>query len=162
MKTVFTPGTSEKDVFTLDTAAGRARIFQKRLDEIVAQLTASGKRSTIDDAIYELRTSNDPNDQQLLVAMGENPSAFRSEHLKREKFLTDMHQAARDIAAAQKPSTEVTAAIKAAQNDRATAFNSRVDELMREGFDFDAAIRQMRANAADAALIESMQQPINK
>jgi hypothetical protein len=235
MKVNFEPGTSEQDVFTLDTSAGRARLFQKRIDEIIAQLKAGGKRATIDDAIYELRQSSDPNDQELLAAMGEKPSAFRTEHLKQEKRSADLHRAAEENAAAQKPSVEVAAAVKAAlranhergkalnvqmtdlmekegsvpdelyeemskvrademrllaignpiggpihtrtlirnvelngtraraisaMKERAIAFNARVTQLMQEGFSFDGAIRQMCANSTDAALIESMQQPM--
>lgn len=87
--------------------------------------------------------------------MGEASSVHRTEKLKQEKFNKDMDRLAEENAGALKTSSEVRAAMKAA-NSREIAFNIRIDELLAKGFSIDQAINQMRANAKDAALLAAM------
>lgn len=147
----FAPGTSEADVFTLDTRAGRARLFNKRIDELMQ----TKNYKSIDDALHEMRTGGNPDDTDLLASMGESSSLARTEKLKAEKWVQDMRRLGDEVAQAGKAAPEVKAALKAA-NSREIAFNVRLDALLEKGFSIDQAINQMRANASDAALLKSM------
>lgn len=67
----FAPGTSEADVFTIDTQAGRARQFNKRIDEL---MRTKGCKN-LDEAVFALRTSEDPNVSPCLQRWAK-PQAF--------------------------------------------------------------------------------------
>ncbi len=146
----FALGTSEADLFTLDTAQGRARLFKKRLDDLMRP-RANGTLPTMDDALFEMRTGGNADDQALLQAMGETTGAHRTEKLKQEKFNKNMDRWAEENAKAKLTSPEVKAATA-----RNVAFNARITELTDRGLTTDQAIVQMRANASDAALLKAM------
>ncbi len=145
----FQAGTSAAELFTLATPQGRAHIFNKRIDELMR-----AKGLTLDDAIYELRTSSNHDDQALLEAMGEKPSLHRTEALQTEQRNRMLDRLAEENAQATRKSVEVAAA--AARQARDVAFNARIDELHRKGFSTDQAILQMQANPKDAELLKAM------
>ncbi len=146
----FQAGTSKADLFTLDTPEGRARIFKERIDELTRPKSEGGKGLTLDAALFEMRTGDNPDDNALLSAMGERPSHFRTEQLTTEKRNRDLDRLAQENLAATKTSKEVAAA------SRKLAVNSRIDELHRKGFSTDQAILQMQANPKDAELLKAM------
>lgn len=158
----FRHGTFGQDVFTLETRAGRANLFQRRIDEILATLKASGKKATLDDALFELRTSEKPEDRELLEAMGVATGWHTSEQLRTERTLGKIHATAKQTARGAELSSEAKAALKTAQagnvavNERRLAFNRRIDALTEKGFTLDQAILQMRANPSGARLLEEM------
>lgn len=148
----FAPGTSKADLFTLDTPEGRARIFKERIDELTRPKSEGGKGMTMDAALFEMRTGDNPDDNALLSAMGEAPTHLRREKLREQKQVDDLKRLAEESAKALKTSKEVAAAM----NARSIAFNVRIDELTAKGFSTDQAILQMRANPRDAALLVAM------
>ncbi len=153
MKPEFAPGSSIEAAHDINTAAGRRLRFNERIDELLAMPKPNGGKRTFDEALFEMRTGGNPDDDALLCAMGERPSHFRTEKLKTEKRNQDLDRLAQENLAATKTSTEVAAAT------RKLAFNSRIDELHRKGFSTDQAILQMRANPKDAELLKSMGAP---
>jgi hypothetical protein len=150
--------TPKNDGQALDitTPEGRANLFKKRIEELTKPKTEGGPGFTIDQAILQLRTSENADDVALLAAMGDEPSRVRKEKLhqqKHSKFLTNL---AEENARATTPSREVAAAMKLAANARTLVFNARMDELMAKGLTIDQAIWHMRANPTDARLLASM------
>lgn len=145
MKVLYKPGTSYADLFTLDTPEGRAKLFSDRIDELMRQ------GLSLNDAVYELRLSEDPKDVALLEAMGETPSHARAEQLSTERRNQMLDRLAEENASASKPSAEVAAAMA-----RNIAFNARITELMGRGLTIDQAVNNMRANEKDAALLAAM------
>jgi hypothetical protein len=137
------------------TAEGRANLFKKRIDELTKPKAKGGLGLTIDQAIFELRTSEDPKDVELLAAMGDAPSKVRSEKLRNAKHNSDLTRLADENARAHIPAKEVAAAM-AATNARSMAFNVRITELHDKGLTIDQAIMHMRANQTDAALLAAM------
>ncbi len=123
--------------------------------ELTRPKSEGGKGLTLDEALFEMRTGGNPDDDALLCAMGERPSHFRTEQLKTEKRNQDLDRLAQENLAATKTSKEVAAAM----NGRSLAFNTRIDALMGQGFSTDQAILQMRANPKDSELLKSMGLP---
>jgi hypothetical protein len=153
----FAPGSSaaELGMYDIKTATGRRRLFHRRIDEIQAAQRAAGRTSNLDEALFELRTSEKPEDRKLLELMGVATGWSTSEKLRQERHLTMLGAAAEQSARGTALSPEAKAALKAA-NARQIAFNSRLDELMAKGFSIDQAILQMRANPIDARLLAEM------
>lgn len=144
---------------TLDvtTSEGRANLFKKRIEELTKPKTEGGPGLTTDQAIFELRVSEDSEDVELLAAMGDAPSKVRSEKLRSEKHRSDLTQLADENARAVIASREVATAMKVAANARSMAFNVRVTQIMSEGkTTIDQAIDKMRTIPADAALLAAM------
>jgi hypothetical protein len=143
---------------TLDitTPEGRANLFKKRIEDLTKPKTGGGPSLTMDQAIFELRTSEDAKDVELLAAMGDAPSKVRTEKLRSAKHSSDLTRLADENARAKTPSPEVAAAMKVATNERRMAFNARIDQLEGRGFTLDQSILQMRANPTDAALLAAM------
>jgi hypothetical protein len=139
----------------ITTPEGRAKLFKKRIDELTKPKTQGGPGLTMDQAIFELRTSEDAKDVELLAAMGDAPSKVRSDKLRSAKHSSDLTRLADENARAHIPSKEVAAAM-AATNARSMAFNTRVSELCDKGLTLDQAIMRMRANKTDAALLAAM------
>jgi hypothetical protein len=144
------------DNHDVTTSEGRSNLFKKRIDELTKPKTEGGRGLTTDQAIFELRTSDDAKDVELLAAMGDDPSKLRSEKLHQQKHSQFLTKLADENARATTPSREVAAAMKVAANDRTLAFNARVDDIMSKGFTLDQAIMHMRANADDARLLASI------
>jgi hypothetical protein len=141
---------------TINTAKGRANLFKKRIEELTKPKTEGGQGLTMDQAIFELRTSENHDDVALLAAMGDAPSAVRKEKLSQQKHNEFLTKLADENARATTPSPEVAAAMRVATNARSAAFNARMDILMAKGLTIDQAVDHMRANPTDAALLRSM------
>jgi hypothetical protein len=139
----------------ITTPEGRAKLFKKRIDELTRPKTHGGPGLTMDQAIFELRTSDDAKDVELLAAMSDGPSKVRTEKLRAAKHNADLTRIADENARAHIASKEVAAAI-VATNARSMAFNTRVSELRDKGLTLDQAIMRMRANKTDAALLAAM------
>lgn len=147
----------------ITTAAGRAHLFKKRIEELTKPKTAGGQSLTMDQAIFEMRTSENAEDVALLAAMGDQPSRVRKEKLSQERHSDFLTKLADENARATTPSPEVAAAIKStAVNNRAMAFNARIEELTQAGFTLDQAILQMRADPDDSRLLEEMNAATNE
>jgi hypothetical protein len=147
---------SSTEADTIETPKGRANLFKKRIDELTKPKSEGGDGLTMDQAITELRTSEDPKDVQLLAAMGDEPSKHRSEKLHQHKHSQFLTKLADDNARATTPSPEVAAAMRVAVNTRSIAFNARCDDLMSKGLTLDQAINHMRADPSGAALLNAM------
>jgi hypothetical protein len=147
----FEPGTSGADGFTLETPKGRARLFERRIEELTKPKAQGGNGLTTDEALFEMRTGGNPDDIALLAAMGEPASLARTERLQQERRNEQLTRLAEENARAGETAAEVKAAMA-----RNVAFNARIDELHRKGFSTDQAILQMRANPKDAALLKAM------
>jgi hypothetical protein len=145
-------GVAQADITTPE---GRAKLFKKRIEELTKPKTEGGPGLTMDQAIFELRVSEDPKDVELLGAMGDAPSKVRTEKLRNAKHSADLTRLADENARAATPSREVAAAM-AATNARSMAFNVRITELLGKGLTMDQAIMHMRANKNDAALLAAM------
>jgi hypothetical protein len=155
MNAPFIPETTTAEHYDITTPRGRANLFQKRIEELTKPKPEGGPGLTTDLAIFEMRTSEDAKDVELLAAMGDAPSKVRTEKLgiaKHNSFLTRL---ADENARAAVPAREVAAAM-AATNARSRAFNIRMDELQSRGLSLDQAINHMRANPTDAALLAAM------
>jgi hypothetical protein len=140
----------------ITTPGGRAKLFEHRINELTKPKAQGGPGLTMDQAIFELRTSEDPKDVELLAAMGDGPSKIRTEKLRIAKHNADLTRLADENAKAHIPSKEVAAAMAAATNARSMAFNVRTTELVNKGLTFNQAIDHMRANQQDAALLAAM------
>ncbi len=153
----FAPDSVEA-AYDINTAGGRSRLFKKRIDELTRQKSEGGKRLSMDDALFEMRTGHHPDDLVLLEAMGATLNEAQKEKLKTDQFNKALTRMAEENAKSIAPSSELQAAIAAtnAARDRQIAFNTRIDELTRKGFSLDQAITQMRANAEDAKLLAAM------
>ena len=156
MNTPFVPGNSDGPALDITTPEGRANLFKKRIEELTKPQAKGGPGLTMDQAIFELRTSEDAKDVELLAAMGDAPSKVRTEKLRTAKHNSDLTRLADENARAHIPSREVAAAMKVAANARSMAFNARITELMDRGFSLDQSIMHMRANRTDAALLAAM------
>lgn len=155
MKSQFAvPETTIAEHYNIATSKGRSALFNKRLDELMKPKDQGGPGLTIDQAVHELRISQNPDDQKLLEAMGEAPSSHRTEKLQQEKWRNDMTKLADQNAKGTEPSTEIKAAT--ARNSRSLAFNAKIDELTAKGLSLDQAINAMRANTKDASLLTAM------
>jgi hypothetical protein len=155
MNAPFDPANSSGQTCDIGTPEGRANLFKKRIEELTKPKTQGGPGLTMDQAIFELRTSEDAKDVELLAAMGDAPSKVRSEKLRNAKHNADLTRLADENARAHIPAKEVAAAM-AATNARTMAFNARIDELRSKGLTLDQAIERMRANTTDAALLAAM------
>ncbi|HEX3817699.1 MAG TPA: hypothetical protein VHW03_05370 [Chthoniobacterales bacterium] len=163
------PASTTAEQYNIETKRGRANLFKKRIEELTKPKTQGGPGLTTDQAVHELRISENPDDQKLLTAMGEPPSDVRTDRLKQAKWRSDMMERAERNAQATKTSPEVSTAAKLATNiahGRALAFNARIDEIQSEArenggreISLDDAIRRMRAKPADAALLKAMEDP---
>jgi hypothetical protein len=149
------PASDDGSALDITTPKGRSRLFKKRIDELTKPKTEGGPGLTTDQAIFEMRTSEDAKDVELLAAMGDAPSKVRTEKLGIAKHNSFLTQLADENARAAVPSREVAAAM-AATNARSQAFNIRMDELQSRGLSLDQAINHMRANSADASLLKAM------
>lgn len=145
MNTPFVSASDYGQSFDITTPEGRANLFEKRIKELTAPKSEGGRSLTMDQAIFELRTSEDPKDVELLAAMGDPPSKVRTEKLRNAKHSAELTRLADENARAHIPSKEVAAAM-AATNARSMAFNTRVTELQDKGLTLDQAILNMRAN----------------
>ena len=154
MTTPFVSETTTAEHYNIATPKGRANLFKKRIEEL-AKKTEGGPGLTTDQAIFEMRTSEDAKDVELLAAMGDAPSKVRSEKLRSAKHNTFLTRLADENARAAVPSREVAAAM-AATNARSMAFNTRITELQDKGLTIDQAIDHMRANSADVGLLKAM------
>jgi hypothetical protein len=155
MNALFDPANGDDHNFDIATPQGRANLFKKRIDELTKAKTQGGPGLTTNQAIFELRTSEDAKDVELLAAMGDAPSKVRSEKLRNAKHSADLTRLADENARAHIPAKEVAAAM-AATNARSAAFNTRITELRDKGLTLDQAILHMRANKTDAALLAAM------
>jgi hypothetical protein len=156
MNALFDPGSDDGLAPAITTPKGRAKLFKKRIEELTKPKAEGGPGLTTDQAIFEMRTSEDAKDVELLAAMGDAPSKVRTEKLRIAKHNADLTRIADENAQAHIPSREVAAAMKVATNARQMAFNVRIDELEGRGLSLDQAINHMRANRTDAALLASM------
>jgi len=155
MNAPFDPANSDDHNLNIATPQGRANLFKKRIDELTRPKTQGGPGLTTDQAIFELRTSEDSKDVELLAAMGDAPSTVRSEKLRHAKHNSTLTRLAEENARAHLPSPEVAAAM-AATNARSMAFNVRITQLMHQGLTIDQSIDAMRADPTDAALLAAM------
>lgn len=156
MNAPFLPGNYGGPTLDISTPEGRANLFKKRIEELTKPKPEGGRGLTMDQAIFELRTSEDVKDVELLAAMGDAPSVARTEKLRIEKRNSDLTRLAEENARAGIPSPEVAAAMKTAVNARSMAFNSRITQLMDKGLTINQAVNAMRANRNDAALLAAM------
>jgi len=157
MNAPFIPETTEAEHYNVATPKGRSNLFKKRIEELTKPKDQGGPGFTIDEAIYELRTSAKPEDVALLAAMGDAPSKIRSEKLNQQKHSQFLTKLADENASATAPSPEVAAAMKLASNARSMAFNARVDQLLSTGLSLDQAINRMRSGSAeDRDLLKDM------
>ncbi len=150
--TPFLPAPDSKEAwYSLDSPQGRGRRFKDRIEELTRPKSEGGKGLTIDEALFEMRTGDNPEDRVLLEAMGEKTSHFRVEKLQQQKHLDNLHRLAEENKNALKDSREVAAALA-----RNIAFNVRLDELTALGLSVDEAINKMRSNRDDATLLAAM------
>ena len=156
MDAPFITEATEPGHYDIETPRGRSNLFRKRIEELTKPKEKGGPGLTMDQAIFEMRTSTNSDDVALLAAMGDAPSKVRSEKLHQQRHSQFLTQLADENAQATTPSPEVAAAIKLATNERWLAFDARIDEIMTKGLTFDQAIDHMRANATDARLLASM------
>src|SRR6266403_1560686 len=103
MKNHYTPNTSEADLFSLNTPHGRRHKFNKRIDELTKPKSEGGPGLTINQAVFEMRTGGNADDQALFKAMA---------GLAKEN--ADVSKASSGLAI----------------NTRRAAFNARITELM--------------------------------
>ena len=158
MNTAFIPETTTAEHYNIATPKGRANLFKKRIQELTKPKTEGGPALTMDQAIFELRTSEDEKDVQLLAAMGDERSKVRTEKLRRAQHNAELTRLADVNARAHIPSREVAAAMVAtnARNARSMTFNVRITQLKDKGLTLDQAIDRTRTIPADAALLAAM------
>jgi hypothetical protein len=135
------------------TPEGRRLVFSERIDELTRPKSEGGRGLTLDRAIREMR--GNLQDRELLYAMG-YPAHDQETHdlhdrMAKIRKIDSGHPTEEKLGSLAK-----NVAVNAAARLRSVAFHRRIDELTRNGFSFDQAIGQMRANPDDAALISSM------